>query len=893
MPLAAGTRLGPYEIVAPLGAGGMGEVYLARDTRLGRDVAIKVLAGHLSANPEVRSRFEREARTISSLNHPHICTLFDVGRAPGEAGSEGIDYLVMERIEGETLAQRLQRGPLPIADVLRIGAQIADALDRAHRAGVVHRDLKPGNVMLTKSGAKLMDFGLARAAGPGAGGAHSANFTQSPTADAPLTAEGTIVGTFQYMAPEQLEGREADERSDLWALGCVLHEMATGKPAFQGRSRATLISAIMSSEPPAVSASAPLSPPALDRLVRTCLTKDPDERARSAHDLKLQLRGLLEAGSGSGAAAAPAAGAPPSSTRAAWLVAGAAVVLALAMGAMLVSRGRTPRRPVHVTLDADARQELQQYVAGIAIAPNGTMVAYCADDSSGNRAIWLRRFDSPTPTLLLSLAGWTGRTGATQLTWSPDGRSVAAYGNIGRVITVPVTGGAPTEVCPANIARGASWNQKGVILFAPTTQSGLFRVPASGGTPAPVTTLDSTRHESSHRFPCFLPDGEHFLFAALPPGPEGFDIYAGSLGSRDVRKVLTAGSAVTYAAPGYLLYRRNEDVVAQRFDVRRLATIGDPLRITAAPRYNDLDAEPVATASEDGRLVTLWNPAPDAQLAWIDRSGAPIGTLALPPGPWEAPVLSPDDRYAVVANNGDLWRVDLARSVVLRLTAKEPSEYNNLPVWSPDGSSIAFARGGQGREEMYVMNSDGSGTPRKLETTDDLFKNATDWCREGIVLMALRARTLRDVVLKTYPEGEVRPLVETPFVEKDGHVSPDGRWLAYYSLEANTNDLYIQSFPEPGHKVRVTSGGASDSRWMPGSDAICYRTGHRWWKVKLTRTGSEFDVGTPEPLLTLPPDCIDSELTHDGQRALVTIAPGSAAARRMRVVMDWVGMVGR
>ena len=884
MPLAATTRLGPYEIISPLGAGGMGEVYRARDTRLGREVAIKVLPQHLSENPEVRARFEREARTVSSLNHPHICTLFDVGH------ENGIDYLVMELVEGETLAARLTKGALSPAEVLKLGAQIADALDRAHRAGVIHRDLKPGNVMLTRGGAKLMDFGLARATGlegpGGASGLSHAALTHSPTVASPLTAEGTIVGTFQYMAPEQLEGGEADQRSDLWGFGCVLYEMATGRRAFEGRSQASLISAIMSTEPPPVSQVAPLAPPGLDRLIRTCLAKDPEERARSAHDIKLQLLGLQEAGSQTGAAA-PVVRRPGKNAPLAWIITAIATVAAITMAMMLATSDRSPRTPVHVAIEPGPRKILPQHAASTAISPDGRYLAYTAADTNGAYGLWLRPFDSPTARLL-------GPAYAVSiLFWSADSRSVGMTGNGPKLLTVPIERGTPTEVCAIRAGRGATWNQRGVIVLAQNAQGPLYRVSASGGEPVQVTWPDSSRNESSHRFPCFLPDGEHFLFVSMPAGPEGVDIYAGSLGSRETKKILTAGSAVTYAAPGYLLFRRGGKLTAQRFDANGLKLLGDPIALVDAPPISDLDAEPIASASNDGRLVVLDNPPSDTNLGWLDRGGVLRSTLSLPVGPWESPVLSPDDRYAIVPKNSDLWRIDLARSLPVRLTS-DPG-YENEPVWSPDGSKIAYTNGGRAREEIMVLNSDGSGEPTVVSTqTDHLFKLPSDWSRQGLILAAIGARS-RDVLLAPFPEGHpVTTLARTVFAEFGGKVSPDGRWLAYLSNEAGSPpDLYLQSFPVPAHKIRVTNGGAEMVWWMPGGDELCYRTADhtRMMSVKLSRAGENVEAGEPRLLFRYPPDVDKSDFTHDGQRILVTLSREGARNRRARVILNWTAMV--
>jgi Tol biopolymer transport system component len=885
MPLTPGTRLGPFEIVAPLGAGGMGEVFRAKDTRLGRDVAIKVLPQHLSTNPEVRARFEREAKTVSSLNHPHICTLFDVGR------EGGTDFLVMELVEGETLAQRLSKGALPTADVLRLGAQIADALDRAHRANIVHRDLKPGNVMLTKGGAKLMDFGLARATGMGGAasgsGVTKAALTRSPTVAQPLTAEGTLVGTFQYMAPEQLEGREADARSDLWALGCVLYEMATGRRAFEGSSQASLIHAIMGGNPTPISQLAPLAPPGLDRLVRTCLTKDADERVQSAHDVKLQLQGLAEGGSQAGAKT-PVAGRHRLAARIPWAVAATFALAALALAFLFVSRNAAPKHAVQLALPPPEGARFADLTSGVAISPDGRTVAYCAADSSGELGLWLESLDAPGPSRLATVPRHT------PLFWAPDSRTVGFMQmSGGMLMTVPVGGGAAVAVCAAPSGRGATWNRRGVILFAPFAQGPLYRVNASGGQPIQVSWPDSSRHPVAHRFPCFLPDGEHFLFASEPPGPEGFDIYAGSLGSRVVRKIMTAASAPVYAEPGYLVFRRQGRIMAQRFDARRLQLEGDPVALAEAPLITDMDAEPVASASTDGRLVFLSSREVNTHLGWFDRSGALLSTLALPAGRWGRPVLSPDDRFAVVQNGDDLWRVDLARSVAVRLTSN--GGHNVDPVWSPDGSRIAFTRRQMGLDEIMIMNSDGSGQGQVLPTTASLFKTPEHWTREGLVFTDIGTGTFRDLWL-AHPSGGAAPapLIQTSFSEYLARVSPDGRWIAYVSNEAGPEDVYIQSFPVPGHKLRVSTGGALRPQWMPASDEVFFGTmDQRIVSVKLTRSGDDLDAAEPRALFKVPLGLVGEDITHDGQRMLASFSSVEAQERGVRVILDWTALMKR
>jgi Tol biopolymer transport system component len=895
MSLVAGTKLGPYEIVAPLGAGGMGEVYRARDPRLGREVAIKVLPQHLSANPETRARFEREAKTVSSLNHPHICTLYDVGR-------EGdTDYLVLELIDGETLAARLSRGPLPTAEVLRIGAQVADALDRAHRAGVIHRDLKPANVMLTKSGAKLMDFGLARAApvaaAPGSSSVTMSVHTPSPTIAGPLTAEGTIVGTFQYMAPEQLEGAEADARSDLWALGCLLHEMATGKAAFTGRSAASLISAILSSEPVPVSQAAPLSPPALDRLVGACLAKDPADRVQSAHDVRLQLTWMAEAGGSSASgmfAAAP--GAKPRAATSAWgawfpRLALAVGVLGIVAAAFMVTRlrgGDVTPLVLEVPVPADLR--LSDFSVGSTLSPDGTSVLAVGRKGAGGSGLWLWRLESPDPIEV------PGGEDAFAPTWAPDGRSFAFSGRGGDALyRMPVGGGSPTKISPMTDCRGIAWGAKDVILYAPTAAGPLFRVPAAGGTPVQATTLDASRGEASHRFPSFLPDGEHFLFATLPPGPRGFAIQVGSLGSKKVKHVLDADCAPIWAEPGYLIFVQNGKIMAQRFDTGRLEMIGERIPLADASAPSDLTSERVATASRDGRLLYSVVAPRLTHLEWLSRSGASLGTIAVPEGDWELQALSPDQRFALATRDHDLWRVDLERAVATRLLRN----FEPPLALSPTGDRIALAQGGQGSDHVHLVSSGGSGAEDSVRTVPALFQEVADWSPDGRSLMvAILGRpdskgedTTWD--LWTVPldgTGPPRPYLATGAVERRARISPDGKWALCFSTAEGQIELFIDSYPVPGRRTQVFSNEpdrAAGARWGPGGREVLYSDAEGYQvSLPIEFTGDEVRAGRPVRLFRVPPG-ITSLRTQDGQRFLISQTSGSAAGPVLRMVFHW------
>jgi Tol biopolymer transport system component len=901
MTLSPGTRLGPYEILAPLGAGGMGEVYRARDSRLGRDVAIKVLPQHLSANADVRARFEREAKTVSSLNHPNICTLFDVGRAPGDAGAADIDYLVMELVEGETLAQRLAKGALPMPDVLRVGAQIADALDRAHRAGVVHRDLKPGNVMLTKSGAKLMDFGLARAtdvAGPVSGsGATMGALTQHPTMASPLTAEGTIVGTFQYMSPEQLEGREADSRSDLWALGCVLYEMATGRRAFEGRSQASLISAIMSSQPPSLPQVAPMSPPALERVVSALLAKDADDRIQTAHDVKLQLGWISEPGAQSGVSSATGAPAVRAKRRDTASLVGIAIgALGLAAAAitgwLLFSRSE-PTIVSQVPVPRDLG------IAGnwtaIGISPDGGRVAAAAAHRNEPPRLWLWRLDSPDPVAV------AGTDGIGSLSWSADGRAVAYTSMKDKGLSrVPVSGGSPTRLADISDSRGLSWGSKNVIVFAPAPSGPLMKIPADGGTPEPATELDGSLGEAGHRFPRFLPDGEHFLFAALPAGPNGFTIRVGSLSSRRSQVVMHAESGVAYVEPGYVVFVQNGKVTAQRFDLRALKCVGERFTLGDAPVQADVDAEAVATASRGGRLLYPDTKAPDSRLEWLDRSGAPRGVIALPKADWSVSALSPDQRSALATSEGDLWQVDLERAVPTKLLQHiDPFE---LAQWSPDGARIVATSREAGREVLRLIPSGGSGARDSVPSIRTMFQEAQGWSPDGRSLLVAGVGTMQgqqtdnswDLYVVPLDGGAPRSYMATPAFERRAKLSPDGRWVLYVTRIEGKSDLVIDSYPVPGHRVQVLSGEKNYyMRFMwgrQGHELIYSAADGNLVSMPLEISGDVVRPGKPTVLFEIPP-AVDDIVTVDGERFLVSRRDEAAPGPAMRLVQHWTGLL--
>src|SRR5262245_16567428 len=627
MALSAGTRLGPYENLAPLGAGGMGEVYRSRDTRLDRIVAIKVLPEALAADPQGRERFEREARTISQLTHPHICTLHDVGNV------DGIEFLVMEYLEGETLAARLERGgALKVEEAVAIALDVASALDAAHRLGIVHRDLKPGNVMLTKSGAKLLDFGLAKSFGAAIQGRAGIGLTGVPTTPANLTAQGAIVGTFFYMAPEQLEGEDADARTDIFAFGCVLYEMVTGRKAFTGKSHASLISAIMSTTPAPIASVQPLAPPGLDRIVQTCLAKDPDDRWQSARDLLRELKWVAEGTPISSSPASAAAVATPRRFARLWSIAAVlfgATTVALTLYLIYVLRSIPPPSAVRFTVSPPEKIELDVpgRIAGLgsnggSVSPDGRRLALTMRDASGKVTLWIRSLDS------LLAQQLPATDGAEMPFWAPDSRNLGFFAE-GKLKRIDVTGGPPQTLCDAPSGRGGTWNRDGVIVFAPNITTPLYRVAASGGEPVALTKIQTG--QQGHRFPWFLPDGRHFLFRLSRPIPSSRSILVGSLDSNETIGLTTADSSTAYAG-GYLLFSRQGTLIAQAFDSDKLRLTGETFPVADRVATSSLGGAAAFSVSENGVLTYRQGDAiADEQvLTWVDRTGKTVGTVGSP-----------------------------------------------------------------------------------------------------------------------------------------------------------------------------------------------------------------------------------------------------------------------
>jgi serine/threonine protein kinase len=849
MALSSGSRLGPYEIQSPLGAGGMGEVYRARDTRLDRVVAVKILPEHLSSSAELKTRFEREARAVSSLNHPHICHLYDVGT------QEGTSFLVMEYLEGESLADRLRKGGLPLKQALAYGIQIADALAAAHRAGILHRDLKPGNVMLTSGGAKLLDFGLAKTSTTlsGSAAAISSMTPSTPTMtiaelsskSKDLTQRGTIVGTFRYMSPEVLQGAEADARSDVFSLGCVLYEMVTGRKAFEGKSQLSVLTAILEKDPDSIQQMQPTSPAALDHVVRGCLEKDPSERLQTAQDVKLELKWIAETGAEAKVPRVSRGGFWP------WIAAAGAfalgLVLATAYGtfnvhqnAVLRSSILAPAGTSFVTLSPESGPP--------EISPDGVKIAFSGRDDKGNVMLYIRALNSLTADLRL------GTNNASYPFWSPDSREVGFFAD-GKLKSISLDGWPPQIICDVNNARGGSWSKEGVIVFAPGTGSNLMRVSPGGGTPEPASRLDLPHAENSHRWPYFLPDGSHFLFwARNSRGVQEHTLYVGTLGSLDAKPLMRSELMARYSQ-GYLLFMRDRTLMAQPFDANKIELKGSSVPIAEHIATNTISNRPVFSASEDGTLLYQTGSMEGGwRLLWFTRDGKQSGALGELDRYFD-PAISPDGKRVaagLLTSQGiiDIWIFDLARGTKTRLTFG-PS-VQRFPVWSPDGKTIYYASNGKGSFQMFSKPADGSGPEQPVLQDNDIeFPRGVSPDQRYLVFTHVAVNKGRPGIwaLPLFGDRKTFIVVESTFDNNFPTLSPDGKWVAYENNESGPSEIYVTAFPGGGVKWQVSTNGGARAEWRSdGKELYFLDAADNVMACDVKTDGKSVQFGTPHLL---------------------------------------------
>ena len=885
MPILPGRRIGPYEILSAIGAGGMGEVYKARDNRLARVVAIKVLPTHLADSSELRERFDREAKTIASLNHPHICVLHDIGQ------QDGIDYLVMEYLEGETLAQRLAKGSLPIPQVLQYAIEMSDALDKAHRKGITHRDLKPGNIMITKTGTKLLDFGLAKLKQEVAPA--NVQLSDLPTASDPLTAKGTIVGTLQYMAPEQLEGKDVDARTDNFAFGAVVYEMATGKKAFEGTSQASVIGAILKDDPPPVSSLQPMAPPALDRVVKKCLAKEPEKRWQAASDVCDELKWIADIGSQVAFSRTHATKSVRLLGRRELILGSGASLLAAAVTGVAAWRLKpSPSQPVtRAVITLPPSQQLAGFENGpaLALSPNGALLAYVARQD-GMQQLYLRTMDS------LDARPIPGTEGAIEPFFSPDAQWLGFFAD-GKLRKVSVSGGAAQTISDAVNSAGASWGSQGMIAFAPAADlSPLQQVPETGGAPQALTRFD--KGEVTHRWPDFLPGSKAVLFAGGGNVNYFTDahVVVQAVGSGERRNLSQGGTNPRYASTGHLVYAQGGNLMAVPFDFERLAVVGAAIPVVENVLQSTSSGAAQYSISTTGSLVYVSGAVQSAQckLVWVSRNGE-TRPLVAPAHAYLGPRISPDGRRVAVAiqeQEAQVWLYDLARETLTRLTFE--GNNNVAPSWAPDGKRIAFVSNAASPQNIFWLLADGGGGLERL-TTSQYTQVPMSWSADGQMLAFLEVNpsTGYDIWVLRMAERKAASFLRTSFNESVPRFSRDGRWLAYISNESGRYEVYVQPFPGPGGKWQISTEGGTEPVWNPNGRELFYRSGGKIMAVDVT-TQPGFAAGTPRklfegPYLPSPLTNPNYDVSPDGERFLMLKPADSSgmAPTQINIVLNW------
>jgi len=918
MALKPGTKLGQYEIRDLIGKGGMGEVYRAWDSKLERDVALKLLPEIFARDPERVARFKREAKLLASLNHPNIATIH------GLEESNGSHFLVMELVEGETLAEQVRRGSVEIDEALRLCSQIAEALEHAHEKTVIHRDLKPANVKVTPEGkVKVLDFGLAKAfAAAGSenfAGSDSPTLSAMPPAmeNASPTLPGVILGTAAYMSPEQAKGKTVDKRTDIWALGAVLYELLTAKRAFDGETVPEILGSVFKAEPD-WSLLPASTPPSIRSLLRRCLRKDAQQRPKDAGDLHIEMDEARAAASPAASTVIVQAPAPSNKLRErlAWAVAGIAVLVAGAL-AYLYFRPATTTNSEAIRFSITPPGDAAVLGPQLAVSPDGTHVVFISTDATGKNLLWVRAMDSPTA------QPFQGTDGSGGVFWSPDSRYIGFFAG-GQLKTIPASGG-PVQTLTSASSRGATWNRDGTIVYTTDTFGALDRIAAAGGASTPVTTLDASRGERAHRWPQFLPDGRHFLYLAFNKQPEDTAIYVGSLDSKETKRLVASNQKAEYAPPGYLLFMNDDTLMAQAFDAGRLELAGEP-SVVADGLFANMGSGSAGFSVSEAGLLAYWTGGNigATNLQWINREGTPLGKVELP-GVSNGPELAPDEKRVAVEVGGggqpnDIWLLELSRGISTRFTTDPANE--RFPRWSPDGTHILFqSNRGSGYYDFYQKSSNGSGNDELVFQSGDS-KYPYDWSADGrfVVYAAFGSGrgTTADLWVLPLP-GDPRqsgsspgaagsaegrkpiPFMTTQFQEVQARFSPDGHWIAFVSNESGTDEVYVSSFPTTGGKIRVSTNGGVQPRWRRDGKELFYLSPDRKLMALSIAAGSTIEAGTPKSLFDVhllptgtgaPYAYYQYDVTRDGQRFLVN-TPLSNATVPITVVLNWTAALKR
>jgi eukaryotic-like serine/threonine-protein kinase len=896
-------QLSHYRILNKLGAGGMGEVWLAEDTRLNRKVAIKVLPTEFAQNADRLRRFEQEARATSALNHPNILTVYDIGTA--SEGNGAAPFIVMELLEGEELRQPLKAGPIAPRKAVDYARQIASGLAAAHAKGIVHRDLKPENLFVTTDGrVKILDFGLAKLRPQQNGPVDSQVATQKK-----ITDPGTVMGTVGYMAPEQVRGQETDHRSDIFSFGVILYEMLAGERPFSGASAVEVMNAILKEEPPEFDETKTKTGAQLEKIVRHCLEKQPEHRFHSAHDLGFALEALSTPSDSrlelpTGAAALSAVNSKARlfrNSRLAWAVATIFFTAALILAMLYFKRTPTEVAATRFTISAPEKTTFAS-LSQAAVSPDGRHIVFVAADAAGKTQLWVRALDALTPRTL------PGTDGALAPFWSPEGRFIDFLA-AGKLKKIELSGGPAIALCDTNQGLGGAWNRDGVIVFSRGQGDGLYRVSASGGVATPVTTLEAARGETGHYWPQFLPDGRHFVYFSISSARENNGINLGSLDAQQSKRLINVDSSVAYVAPGYLLFVRDGTLLAQPFDARQLQLTGEPVPIAEQVKYFPGLFRAAFSVSENGVLAyETGNSFEKRQLAWFDRAGKQLELLGAPDYFYSYRIAPDGQQVAAEIMNpqvstADLWLFEIRRGIRSRFTSDPGSDMT--PQWSPDGKRIAYSiASASDSVEIYQKLSNSAGNEEALlKLPASVYRSSflCDWSPDGrfIVYQTYNPKTKYDLwLLPLTGERQPTALLNTAFGQQQGQFSPDGKWLAYTSDESGKNEVYIQPFPLTGAKYQVSTGGGSHLRWRRDGKELFYLDADRKLMAVPIQAGAALAAGSPQSLFELrgvgsgAPRRYPYDVTADGQRFLVSL-PVSEATTPITIVLNWTAEVKR